>query len=187
MVALEDCRYLAEEFFQKVGWLMPNEKLEDLNLRHVPATARNMKDLQDAIAEFGDGQEAVAPYPAHKEPSVKPEPRERKSAPAPVTVKAAAPSDAEWFMDVVVPVPHRGEKRDDYLKSPDTIGSLYNARHDDDEARRRLFGFVSNYEPKGWEKRDGTKMPPNEGDVKFREALDAFADFFEREHPDEKV
>ncbi len=79
MVALEDCRYLAEEFFQKVGWLMPNEKLEDLNLRHVPATARNMKDLQDAIAEFGDGQEAVAPYPAHKEPSAKPEPRERKA------------------------------------------------------------------------------------------------------------
>jgi hypothetical protein len=82
-------------------------------------------------------------------------------------------------------------KRDEYLKAPDTIGSLFEARHGNDDeaqaARQRLFGFLNSYEPKGWVKRDGTQMPPSAGDLKFREALDAFGEWFEREHPDEKL
>lgn len=104
------------------------------------------------------------------------------------------PRDTEtdrWFLDIIVPVPRKGQRRDDYLKNPDTIGSLYDARHGDDDeaqiARQRLFGFVEKYEAKGWVKRDGTQMPPNASDIRFREALDAFKAFFAAEHPDEKL
>lgn len=90
----------------------------------------------------------------------------------------------EWFLKVIVPVPHKGEKRDSYLKNPDTIGSLYEAtKSGDEEAQRRLFGFVAHYEPEGWVKRDGTEMPPSETDKKFRQALDAFEDW--RENKDD--
>jgi hypothetical protein len=91
-----------------------------------------------------------------------------------------APTDDEWWRTIIVPVPHKGEKRDAYLKNPDTIGSLYDACGTDIDARNRLFGFVKFYEPKGWEKRDGTKMPASAADEKFREALDAFADWHEK-------
>lgn len=76
--------------------------------------------------------------------------------------------------DVVIHVPPRGMKREDYLKNPDTIGSLYAARHDDEEARKRLWGFVSKFEANGWTKDDGTKMPPSAADIALRKALDAF-------------
>lgn len=100
-------------------------------------------------------------------------------------------ADAEWFMRVIVPVPHAGEKRDEYLKHPDTIGSLYEMRHGNDEesqaARQRLWGFCANFEAKPWVGRDGAQRPPSQSDIKFRQALDAFAEWFQREHPGEKL
>ncbi len=90
-------------------------------------------------------------------------------------------------MKVIVPVPRKGMKRDAYMKNPDTIGSLYLARHTDESARTRLFGLVSYFEPKGWKKRTGEEMPPSETDIKFREALDAFRTWFNEEHPGEKL
>ena len=98
--------------------------------------------------------------------------------------------DQPWFR-VIVPVPHKGESRDEYLKHPDTIGSLYAARHGTDdlsqEARQRLWGFVEKYEPKGWTKRDGTQMPASKSDKDFRIALDQFQEWFDKTHPDEKL
>lgn len=78
---------------------------------------------------------------------------------------------------VIVPIPRKGLKRDEYLKSPDTIGSLYAASSDDEEAARRLFGFVSNFQPAPWVGRDGKQRPPSDSDVKFREALDRFSEW----------
>lgn len=104
---------------------------------------------------------------------------------------AKPPVDDESWRDVIVPVPNKGQKRDEYIKNPDTIGSLFEKRHGDDEeaamARRRLFGFVNNYVPSPWKKRDGTEVPPSEADVKFREALDRFAEYFSKYHPDENL
>lgn len=92
--------------------------------------------------------------------------------------------DPEWFFDIVVPVPRKGQKRDEYLKAPDTIRSLYDQRHGTDEesqlARERLYGFLNHFEPKGWTKKDGTQMPASETDHKFREALDAFGEHLEK-------
>jgi hypothetical protein len=53
-------------------------------------------------------------------------------------------------------------KRDQYLTNPDSIGSMYEARHDDEYLRKRLFGLMNNFVPEGWTKRDGTKMPPKQ-------------------------
>lgn len=84
----------------------------------------------------------------------------------------------EAFWDVIVPIPHKGEKRDEYLKNPDTIRSLYDAmKTGDGDAQSRLWGFANHYQPKGWTKKDGTEMPPGDADLKFREALDAFIDW----------
>lgn len=64
-VTLDGISDMALEFMQKLGWLMPTETLRELPLRFVPGTLKQMNDLQDAIADFGNGTDAVAPYPAH--------------------------------------------------------------------------------------------------------------------------
>jgi len=86
----------------------------------------------------------------------------------------AVTDDSEWFWDVICPLPHRGEKRSDYEKSPDTIGSLYEAMKGGDEAaQKRLWGFARGWTP---EPRtvNGKTYQPSEADLKFREALNDF-------------
>lgn len=180
-------RDIVTEYFRKVenpSQLMPNEEIESLPLRFVPATVKQMTALSEMLTRFGKGDRAQAAFPPHQEP-------EPSKAPAPAKPTAAKPPDDEWWRDVIVPIPHKGEKRDEYLKHPETIGQLYEMRHGQDEesqaARQRLWGFITHYEPKGWTKHDGTEMPPSDTDLKFREALDALADWHERNHPDEKL
>lgn len=188
---------LVTEYFQKAGQLLPNEILGDLPLRFVPYTVKELEQLASCIANFEAGGDAVAAFEAHveadapKEPEPKPwdkgqKPIEVPREAAPNTNTPTEASSEPWYK-FIVPVPHKGEKRDAYLKHPDTIGSLYEARHDDEEARKRLWGFLNNYEPKGWKKRDGTEMPPSKTDIQFREMLDSFGTFFEKNHPDETL
>ena len=192
----EPNRDLVTEFLVKADILLPGEAIEDIPLRWVPATAKQMRDLGAMIADFGAGGQAAKPYPPNEEP---PAPAKEKPAPAakPIEVPRDPPSpppnhpEDEWFLNCIVPVPRKGQKRDDYLRAPDTIGSLFEARHGTDdtaqEARQRLWGFLNHFEPKGWTKRDGTEMPPSDADKKFREALDAFSEWHEKNHPDEKL
>jgi hypothetical protein len=198
---LQECADLALEYFQKVGppsQLLPTEGLADLPLRFVPINRGQMAALKDAIAAFGNGEDACPAFPPNAEaPGEAPAKSAGEVAgavtasPAAAQAAAKSPTDDEWWRDIIVPVPHKGEPRAEYMKHPDTIGSLFDARHGTDdlaaEARQRLFGFVNHYEPKGWEKRDGTKMPASAADLKFREALDAFADWFEKHHEGEKL
>lgn len=187
----EPNREIVTEYFVKAEILLPNEQLEDIPLRWVPATVGQMRALSSCITAFGNGEQAGKPYPPN------PEPDAPKAAKKPIEVPREKASTSlpdsmqEWFFDVIVPVPHKGQKRDEYLQNPDTIGSLFLLRHEEteegQEARKRLWGFVTNYEPKGWQKRDGTQMPASEADKKFREALDAFMEWFEKNHPDEKL
>jgi hypothetical protein len=191
-------RVTVEDYFRKLenpAALMPNEPLENLPLRFVPKDKEQMKALFEAVSRFGNGDPAAHAFPPHPLAVDFDKPGGVKT-PAQVLPKVTAEiekksKDPEWWRDVIVPVPHKGEKRDEYLKHPDTIGSLFDLRHGGDEeaaaARGRLFGFVSNYEPKGWTKRDGTEMPASETDKQFRVALDAFADWFEKNHPNEKL
>lgn len=181
-------RDVVTEFLINAGIIMPNEAVEDWPLRWVPNSKQQLAELKNAIGTYAktNGQCAM-PYKSNVEletPKTKPieVPRDKTKPPAQVD---------EWFMSVIVPIPHKGQKRDEYLQNPDTIGSLFDARHDSSDegqaARQRLWGFVTNYEPRGWQKRDGTQMPPSESDKKFREALDAFAEWFEKNHPGEKL
>lgn len=81
--------------------------------------------------------------------------------------------------NVPIHVPPAGMKKADYVKAGmDTIGSLYARRHEDEEARKRLWGFVSSFEANGWTKTDGTKMPPSAEDIALRKALDAFDSWY---------
>lgn len=86
--------------------------------------------------------------------------------------------DLPW-RDIIIPIPRKGQKRDDYLKNPDTIGSLYDAVHDDEEARSRLWWLVEKWEPTTtWTGKDGKERQRREDEVaidrKVRDALDQF-------------
>lgn len=206
-VEAADATEEALQFMIELGWLMPNEGFGDMPLRFVPNTKAKLEAFFKHQRDWIKGDAVVAPYESDwdAEPNNPHAPKPRGTATTPTAAPTKSGSgesettdgveqnvpqtDAQsepWYR-VVVPIPHKGEKRDAYLKHPDTIGSLYEARHDDEEARKRLWGFVSHYEPKGWTKKNGQEMPPSQTDIKFREALDQFADFFERTHPDERL
>jgi len=186
----QPARKLATEYFEKISALIPGEQVEDLPLQFVPFSKQELEALASCLANFEAGGDAVRAFEPHYE-TKESKPVQKQDKPIEVPRVKAEESQSgdvnEWFMDIVVPVPRKGQKRDEYMKDPDTIRSLYDARHDDEDARKRLWGFVNHYEPKGWEKKDGTKMPPGDADIKFREALDAFNDWFEKEHPDESL
>lgn len=175
---------MATNYFIEVGALLPTEALSDLPLANVPTSKDELKAVLGAIEHFGETGEAAAAFPPHRDAPIIPPKETEKPIEVPRD-KPGADAPDEWFMKIVVPVPHKGQKRDEYLKSPDTIGSLYEARHQDDSARNRLFGFAYNYEAKGWTKNTGQQMPPSAADIKFREALDAFLEWFKANHPDE--
>lgn len=170
-------RQLVAEYFTQAGVLLPDaETLEDLGLQYVPTSKAELAKVLQAIQNFEGGDEAVIVV-KHPEAALS-----HKSPPV--------VSDESW-RNVVVPIPRKGMKRDEYLKNPDTIGSLFDLRHGSDDesqaARNRLWGFCQNYEPKGWTKRDGTLMPPSDADMKFAAALTAFKEWFAANHPDEKL
>lgn len=190
----EPNRDIVTEYFKKLTDptpLMPNQELEELDLRFVPATTGQMKDLSEKITRFGNGDRAAHAFPPHYGPLEEPKAPEPAKPQPPKSVQKAQAKDPEWWKDVIVPIPHKGQRRDEYMKNPETIGSLYELRHGDDdeanEARQRLWGFVNHFEPKPFTMRDGTVRPPSDADKTFREALDDFAEWFEKNHPDEKL
>ena len=199
----------AVEFMQKAGHLMPNEtKITEANVLTLFRSVPNQPDM-NANESDGDWwarvQEAIAPdakklqreFDAFargdqiKGAEVPEDIHVPRDADAGHPAPAASSASAEPWYSVIVPVPRRGMTRDDYLKNPDTIGSLYERRHGTDEdsqlARQRLWGFVNNYEPKGWTTRDGREMPASKTDIQFRDALNLFAEWFSKTHPDEKL
>lgn len=67
----EPNREIVTEYFRKLenpAQLMPNEELESLPLRFVPATTKQMAALADKLMAFGNGERAAAAFPAHPEP-----------------------------------------------------------------------------------------------------------------------
>lgn len=199
---------LVLEYFRKAGMLLPTEVVDDLPLRWLPADFRAYKLLEARILAFGAGSEAVKPY----------EPREvsgdargtntapaatRFAAEATAAVEAAAPGpapkelppqvlaarkDPEWWRAIVVPIPPKGMRRAEYLKNPQTVGGLYDGRHDEATAKR-LFGFIGHFEVETtWQNEHGQTRNRNaiqiEQDQIFRDALDACNDYAEAHHGD---
>jgi hypothetical protein len=187
---------LATEYFVKAGQILPNEGIAELDLRFVPVTTNELKALLAKIKDFGNGAPAEPAFEPHYPPGMpgqkiaeatRQNTQQQQPAaavdpnkdPIALKVEALRKADPEWFLKIIVPIPRKGQKRVDYLKQPDTIGSLYLASKQGDdggESNRRLWGFVHHYQPQPWEKNDGTKVPPSESDHIFRYALDDFAD-----------
>lgn len=182
---------LATEYFRTLAnptVLLPNETLEDVPLKWVPITTRQMWQLKERIKGFGNGEVAEHPYPPNPRPETAPQaqPPAAKtgdSKPKPHIEQTKA-KDPEWWRDVICPVPPKGMKRDQYMKAPQTVGWMYDNRHDS-EVNRRLFGFVMNFTVnKTWVNgagqtvmRDQTRV---DADTLFREALDACHDYAEK-------
>jgi hypothetical protein len=164
-------------FCIELGWIMPNEGLNDIPLRFVPTSTKQLEAFKECLGLWIKEGKVNNPYlpAAHGDTNVPPGEPE------------ASDAKSEVWYDYIVPIPHKGQKRADYVGNEDTIGSLYEARHDDEEARRRLWGFCTNYEPKGWVKNNGTQMPPSKTDIEFRAMLDAFQSWFEKNHPEDKL
>lgn len=194
-------RLKATLYYIEIGAILPTEKLEDVGLRFIPRTVSQMRELGlriETLANHGRAEKCVwffdhlGAAPKASGTSAAPTATDTRVSGA---TKGAAPSqpkpkDPEWWRDVIITVPRKGMSRDAYLRDPDTIGSLYDMRHGNDEdaqaARQRLYGMVHSWEPKPWKKRSGEEVPPSAADVNCRAALDAFWQFWEQNHPDEK-
>lgn len=185
----EQNRQTVTEYFRKLTDptpLAPFEELEDLPLRFVSCTGKQFKDLADRIQQFEAGHPATHAFPPH------PEPKPLAQAVTKAVNDAAAKSkDPLWWRNIIVPIPRKGMKKDEYLKHPDTLGSLYDLRHGNDEqaetARRRLWGFCQRDQAEGWTDSRGKFHEPSETDVKFYDAIRAFKVWFAANHPDEKL
>lgn len=122
-------------------------------------------------------QAAAAPSPV---PAQEPLPLSQQPA-KPIEVPRDNPKDPKGYPNespywkVVCPVPRKGMLRPEYLKDPDTIGSMYVAmKAGDQEAQRRLWGFAHNFAADGWTNNEGQKFPPSALDISFRRGLDEF-------------
>lgn len=185
------------EYLVKAGMLLETENITELPPRWGAVNADQFKRLVDKIKGFLDGEKAERPYPPNQEKQPADPKKGAKATPPrsepiePPPQEHEGDPDPEWWRDVIVPIPHKGEKRDDYMKNPETLGQLYDKTHeqtaDGQDARQRLFGFATHFEPKGWTKRSGEEMSASESDKAFRVALDAFMDWHEKNHPDDKL
>lgn len=188
-------------FCVEAGILLPFEQLVDMPLEYVPVTKKQMDLWIAAIQDWESNGEAEKPFVNALAPeadgsgTAPPRGDQRTSTqtasastPTPARGSVEKPKrpsyenkkDETWWFDVPIHIPRKSMKFAEYALNQDTIGSLYERRHDKSEEgqylRKRLFGIVQNFTG-GWTKRDGTKVPPNEDDKALREALDAFAEY----------
>lgn len=151
----------ADEVLREVGHLLPTETLEDLHTTNLPKT----KSAADEILAAIKARSGVGTPPSN------------------------GPDFSEPFWGMICPIPSKGMKRDEYLKSPDTIRSLYEASHDDETARNRLFGMVEKFTVSDtWVNAEGktvSRSPASvESDKRWREALDQFKDWHDDQNQD---
>lgn len=140
----------ATEVFRRDGLILDTEDYTDISAGKVASFTNNMVNalIKDVKNEAGAAENPELP----------------EEEQLPVSIG-----------NTIVPIPHKGQKRDDYIRKPDTIGSLYVAASDDREAANRLFGFMNNFQPKPWKDKFGKERPPGKSDIEFRAALDALA------------
>lgn len=94
----------------------------------------------------------------------------------------------ESWRDIIITIPRKGMKRDDYLKEPDTIGSLYDAIHDDKEAQGRLWWLVEKWQPTDtWTDKEGKQRLRKDGEIAADRQLRAALDEFKAWHDAKKA
>jgi hypothetical protein len=173
-------RKVVEEYFVKVAQLLPTEQIEDLPLRFVPFSKQELDALINCLSNFEAGGDAVRAFDPHGEADAPAKNVPRR------TSDVAGIADEEMWYGAIVPIPRKGMKRDEYLKNPDTIGSLYDARKDDEDARKRLWGLRKGGEECGWVPKpreyNGKTYQPSEADKKFYLAMKDFAAWYDENH-----
>lgn len=185
-----DLHDIAVEYFRKVdspNVLMPNEGLSEVPLRFVPNCHQEMSMLITKVKEFANGDRAGHPFPPHDD---------AEDAHPPKLASASLPNppvpNAEWWRDAQVPIPRKGMRLSDYVGKEDTLGSLYDLRHGQDEeaqaARQRLWGLVEyRSDADNLKDKDGKKRSPSNVDRDFAKALQAFSQWFSETHRGEKL
>lgn len=180
---LEPVKAGADEYAAKAGVVLPGETLADATVSALFRSVDwNLTVDQNKLNVKKDFDALTKGVQAFMDGDRLPDEDNIPMGDVPDSVPPVFAND-EWWWDLIIPVPRKGMKRDEYLKRPDTIRSLYDQRHGTDEdaqlARERLFGFTNHYEPKGWVNKQGKQMPASDSDRKFRDALDLFAQFME--------
>lgn len=184
----------SREYFQKVEGrelLMPNETVADLPLRYVPNSHDEMKMLVTRIKAFLNGEPAERAFEPHLDAEVV----FKNVKPAAASLPTGPVRDPLWWRDVIVSIPRKGMKRDEYLQNPDTLGSLFDARHKEDEEsqymRQRLWGLEKGAKEANWvpkpREANGKVYQPSDGDKKLYKALRAFSEWFADNHRGEKI
>lgn len=85
----EPNRRLAHNFFETISWLMPNETLEEMELRFVANTPEKLKAAADMMGHFEQGDQVQEPY----------EPAEIPEAPRPARPQPARRSEPKPLED----------------------------------------------------------------------------------------
>lgn len=179
----------ATDYFQKLTDptpLMPGEALGNIRLPFVPNSQDEMDDLIDKIQHFANGDPAAWAFKPHWD-------AEGDTAkPAAASLPKPGDPNPEAWRSAVVHIPRKGMRLAEYIEHPDTLGSLWDLRHGNDDesayARQRLFGLVEHHsEPTGWTKKDGTKIPPTQDDFELAKWLKEFSKWFSETHRGERL
>lgn len=148
-------RNLVTTYFEQVGQIMPLETVEELPLRFVPATQKEMRLLAQAIAAFESGEEAKPAFAPHP-------PQAQPDKPIEVPRDKAEPQDDQ----------------DAWRTFPMPFGKNAGVALEDLE-KNYLFGLWANYtvetEYNGKPKREETIAK----DTKFRQMLDLAGQHYE--------
>lgn len=177
------------EYFQKVegrDLLMPNESVAELPLPYVPYSEDEIKMLITRIKQFANGERAERAFEPHWDAD------NNTAKPAVESLPKGKPPADEWWRGVIIPIPRKGQRMADYVGQEDTIGSLFDMRHGNDEesqaARQRLWGMVEfRSDANNLKDKDGKKRAPTDVDRQFAKALQAFKVWFEENHRGEKL
>lgn len=137
------------DFWNNKGWGMHN----DWDLKHVPASNQDLSRLVQEINDFIAARQCPPAQDVSENLDMPPE-----------------------IANAIITVPRRGSKRDEYLKNPDTIGSLYRAMKDgDQDAQKRLYGLAKGWQPEPYvNPTNGKKYPVSQEDYDCRVALDLY-------------
>lgn len=184
------------EYFQKVEGrelLLSTETVADLPLPYVPNSHEEMKMLVTRIKAFLNGERAERAFKPHFESEVV----NKNVKPAAESLPTGPIKDPLWWRDVFVTIPRKGMKKVEYLKNPDTLGALFDARHKQDEEsaymRQRLWGLEKGAREVNWipqprtDPATGKTYQPSDGDKKLYEALRAFSEWFADNHRGERI
>lgn len=155
------------EYFQKVGQLLPTEKLEDLPLRFLPASKEQLKLLFSAIAGFEAGDEAKAAFPPHQEQTKPP-------------VNVARNEPEESFDDVE---PNDGEPDEPWRRFPMPFGKSAGVALED-LSKNYLFGLWANYKVETEYNGKPKKPETIAKDTEFRKMLDQAGQHYQFEKKD---